>query len=126
MSETPERDDRRSTPRELAHFVAEIEVNGEKVGCGVSWDASGAGLLMKTHLSIEPQTEIVLRLFVPREKEPRRLKATVLRCEALPPREHPIWNHRVAISLHDPSPELQGIVQSLAKGPPRTEPPPKA
>ncbi len=125
MSETPERDDRRSAPRELAHFVAEIEVNGEKVGCGVSWDASGAGLLLKTHLGLEPQTEIVLRLFVPREPEPRRLQATVIRCEALPPSEHPIWNHRVALSLQDPSPELQALVQSLARGAPRSEPPPK-
>lgn len=126
MSETPERDDRRSAPRELAHFVAEIEVDGKTIGCGVSWDASGAGLLLKTHLSIEPNTEIVLKLFVPREKEPHRLRATISRCEPLPPHEHPIWNHRVAISLQDPSPELQAIVRSLAKGPPRSEPPPKA
>lgn len=115
MSETRERDDRRSTPRELAHFVAEIEVNGETVGCGVSWDASGAGLRLKTHLSLEPNTKIVLKLFVPREKDPRRLRATVLRCEPLPPPEHSIWNHRIAIALHDPSPELQRLVQDLAK-----------
>lgn len=115
MSETPERSDRRSSPRELAHFVAEIEENGKTVGCGVSWDASGAGLLLKTHLSIEPNTEIVLKLFVPREQEARRLRATILRCEPLPPQEHPIWNHRVAISLLDPSPELQGIIRSLAR-----------
>ena len=115
MSETPERSDRRSTPRELAHFVAEIEENGKTVGCGVSWDASAAGFSLKTHLRIEPNTEIVLKLFVPREKEARRLRATILRCEPLPPQEHPIWNHRVAISLLDPSPELQGIIRSLAK-----------
>ena len=115
MSETPERDDRRSAPRELAHFVAEIEVNGKTIGCGVSWDANEAGLLLKTHLRIEPNTAIVLKLFVPREREPRRLGATILRCEPLPPGEHSIWNHRVAISLHDPSPELQQIVKNLAK-----------
>jgi hypothetical protein len=118
MPESPERDDRRGAPREVAHLVAEIELNGATVGCGVSRDASGAGLLLLTHLNIPPATEIVLRLFMPREPDARRLPATVLRCEPIPPQAQLLWNHRIAISLHDPSPELQQLVSTLSKPPP--------
>jgi hypothetical protein len=107
--------DRRAAPREPAHLVTTIELNGKETGCGVSRDASGTGFLLLTHLDIPPATPLVLRVFVPREEEPRMIDATVIRSERIPPTEGLVWDYRVAVALGNPSPDLQELIHSLVK-----------
>ena len=111
----PEAKDKRLVPREPVHLVTEIELDGRQIGCGVSRDASGAGLLLLTQLSLAQGSEIALRLYVPREAEARLLKASVVRCERIPAVESVIWDYRVAVSFHDPPADLQQLVHSLTK-----------
>jgi hypothetical protein len=110
--------DRRATPREQVHLVATIELDGKEIGCGISRDASGSGLLLFTHLDIAQGTELTLRLFVPQEDEPRRVEAMVLRSERIRPQEEIVWAYRMALVLRDPPPDLQELVQRLTKRPP--------
>ncbi|HEY3498715.1 MAG TPA: PilZ domain-containing protein [Polyangiaceae bacterium] len=112
MSELKER---RSQPRELAHLVTTIEVDGKETGCGVSRDASGSGFLLLTHLDLQAGSKIVLRVFVPREEEPRRIAASVIRSERIPLPEGLVWDYRVAVALEDPSPDLQELVHGLVR-----------
>jgi hypothetical protein len=107
--------DKREAPRKPVHFVAVIELDGEEIGCGVSRDASGTGFLLLTRLNLAPGRELGLQVFVPREEDARRLKATVVRCEPIPPTSHIVWDYRVAVRIHDPPPDLKDIVQSLVK-----------
>jgi len=107
--------DKREAPREPVHLVTVIELDGEEIGCGVSRDASGAGFLLLTHLNLAPGRELVLQVFVPREEDPRRLQATVVRSERIPSTAGIVWDYRVAVRIHEPPPDLKDIVQSLVK-----------
>jgi hypothetical protein len=107
--------EKRSAPREPAHLVATIELGGKEIGCGVSRDASGSGFLLLTHIEIALGTEVALRVFVPGEAEPRKIQASVVRSERIPPQEHIVWDYRLALALRDPTPDLQELVRSLAK-----------
>jgi hypothetical protein len=112
MSDSTER---RAAPREPAHLVTTIDVDGKETGCGVSRDASGAGFLLLTHLDIAPATKLVLRVFVPGEEDPRAIAASVIRSERIPLVEGLVWDFRVAVALDTPDPALQALVHSLAK-----------
>jgi hypothetical protein len=112
----PEVKDKRLVPRDPVHLVTEIELDGRQVGCGVSRDASGAGLLLLTHLNLALGSEIALRLYVPPEADARLLKASVVRSERIPPVEGVVWDYRVAVAFHDPPADLQQLVHSLTKG----------
>jgi hypothetical protein len=107
--------DKRGVPREPVHLVTTIERDGAEIGCGVSRDANGRGFLLLSHLSIPPGAEITLRTFVPNEDEPRRLTASVLRCERTQPSENLVWDYRIAVAFRDPPPDLQALVLSLTK-----------
>jgi len=107
--------DKRLLPREPVHLVTEIELDGRQVGCGVSRDASGAGLLLLTHLNLAPGSEIALRLYVPPEAEARLLQASVVRSERIPTAEGIVWDYRVAVSFRDPPADLQRLVHALTK-----------
>jgi len=113
----PEVKDKRLLPREPVNFVTEIELAGQQTGCGVSHDASGGGLLLLTHLHPEPGNELALRLFVPGEREPRQLTASVVRCEPVPREEGIVWTYRVAVSFRNPPSDFQQLVQRLTKRP---------
>ena len=113
-----EPEDRRRAPREPAHLVVTIELDGKEIGCGISRDASGSGFLLFTHLDLAPGTEVAFKLFVPREDDPRALHATVLRSERIPPNEGIVWDYRVAVSLRDPPADLQELVQKVTRRPP--------
>ena len=112
MSEVKEK---RSSPREPVHLVAEIERDGKQVGCGVSRDANGSGLLLLTHLNLNVGSEVVLKVYVPRESEPRRLTGSVVRCEPIKANEGVVWDYRLAVALHDPPPDLQRVMESLTR-----------
>lgn len=112
----PEAKDKRLVPRETVHLVTEIELDGRQIGCGVSRDASGSGLLLLTHLNLEKGSEIALRLYVPPETDARLLKASVVRSERIPAAEGVVWDYRVAVSFRDPPADLQQLVHSLTKG----------
>ncbi|HYP76491.1 MAG TPA: PilZ domain-containing protein [Polyangiaceae bacterium] len=107
--------DKRLVPREPVHLVTEIELDGRQVGCGVTRDASGAGLLLLTHLNLAQGSEVALRLYVPPEAEARLLRASVVRCERIATAEGIVWDYRVAVSFRDPPPDLQQLVQALTK-----------
>ncbi len=111
----PEVKDKRLVPREPVHLVTEIELDGGQIGCGVSRDASGAGLLLLTHLNLAQGREIALRLYVPGEEDARRLRASVVRSERIPAAEGVVWDYRVAVSFHEPPADLQQLVHSLTK-----------
>src|SRR3954468_3983593 len=105
--------ERRTTERKVVHIVAEIEVDGAIVGCGVSRDASARGLLLLTHVELAPGSKITLRLLVPGESGPRLLPASIVRCEKIAPGDA-VWAHKLAIALDDPPPsDLEEIVDSL-------------
>lgn len=110
----PEAKEKRGVPREPVHLVAELELQGEQVGCGVSRDASGSGLLLLTHLNLEPGRKLVLKLFIPDESDARTLQATVVRCERIEARDV-VWDYRVALAFEQPPADLQTIVQGLSK-----------
>jgi hypothetical protein len=118
----PEAKDKRLVPREPVHLVTEIELEGRQIGCGVSRDASGAGLLLLTQLQLAPGSEVALKLYVPAEADARLLRASVVRCERIPAGESVVWDYRVAVSFYDPPADLQQLVHSLTK-PPSTVPP---
>ncbi|HET7541363.1 MAG TPA: PilZ domain-containing protein [Polyangiaceae bacterium] len=113
----PEVKDKRLVPREQVHLVTEIDLEGQQTGCGVSHDASGAGLLLLTHLHPEPGSELTLRLYIPGEAEARRLSASVVRCEPIPAAEAIVWTYRVAVSFRNPPSDLQQLVRALTKRP---------
>jgi hypothetical protein len=106
-------DDKRVAPREPVHFVAEVEVDGQRLGCGISRDASGVGLLLLTEAELVVGNRLVLRLYIPREEQPRMLQASVVRCEKIPITERVIWPYRVGLKLDQPPDDLQQIVASL-------------
>jgi PilZ domain len=107
-------DDRRVTERKVVHFVAEIEVDGAIIGCGVSRDASHRGLLLLTHVDLAPGRKITLRLLAPGESGPRTLPASVVRREKMAPGEA-VWAHKIAVALDDPPPDLEELVDRLTK-----------
>jgi hypothetical protein len=107
--------DKRIAAREPVHLVAEIEVDGKPSGCGVSRDASGAGLMLMTHLNLTPGQTVALKLYVPGEAEARRIQAAVVRSEHIPRAEGAVWAYRVAVALEDPPPDLQMLVQTLSR-----------
>ena len=115
--------DKREAPRKPVHLVAVVEVDGQEVGCGVSRDASGTGFLLLTDLNLATGRELVLSVFVPPEEDPRRLKATVVRSERIPPTERVVWGYRVAVRIQDPPPDLRDIVERLVKSRFSTSPP---
>jgi hypothetical protein len=88
MSDSTER---RAAPREPAHLVTTIEVDGKETG------------------------KLVLRVFVPGEEDPRAIAASVIRSERIPLVEGLVWDFRVAVALDTPDPALQALVHSLAK-----------
>ena len=109
------RSERRLAARKLAHFVAEIEANGSRLGCAVSKDASARGLLLLTRADLAPTTRVVLHLWVPGESAPRALQGAVVRLEPIPPGESMIWSYRLAVSLDAPPVDLARIIEALAK-----------
>jgi PilZ domain-containing protein len=114
--------DRREAPREPAHLVVTIELDGKEIGCGVSRDASGTGFLLFTHLDLAPGALVSFKLFVPHEEEPRALDASVIRSERIPPNEGIVWDYRVAVALRNPPADLQELVQKFTRRPPPLNP----
>jgi hypothetical protein len=105
--------EKRAAKREPVHFVAEIELDGQRLGCGVSRDASGMGLLLMTEAEPEIGSKVMLRLYVPGEGEPRVLQASVVHSEKIPIAERAVWAYRVGVKLVQPPEDLQQIVASL-------------
>jgi hypothetical protein len=105
--------EKRRAKREAAHFVAEIQLDNQRLGCGVSRDASGVGLLLMTDVEPAVGSGLILRLYVPREAQPRVLTATVVRCEKVPIAERGVWHYRVGVKLDQPPEDLQQIAASL-------------
>jgi hypothetical protein len=96
-------------------LVAEIEIGGERLGCGVSRDASASGLLLLARTDLEPGTRVKLRVWVPGEDEPRELGGEVVRRETMRPGDSPIWSHKLAVSLDEPPVDLEQVIDALAK-----------
>jgi hypothetical protein len=107
--------ERRKDSRKPAHFVAEIENDGEVVACAVSRDASARGLLLLTHASPDAGSELRFRLYVPDEPSARELSGQVVRVEKMAPGESDLWSHRVAVQLNNPPADLEQLVDMLAK-----------
>jgi hypothetical protein len=107
--------DKRVAPREPVHFVAELELGGERLGCGVSRDASRAGLLLLTHVEPPVGSKLSLRLYVPHEEDARMLAATVVRCEKIPATERVVWAYRLGVQLADAPDDLQHVIDTLMK-----------
>jgi hypothetical protein len=96
-------------------LVAEIETGGERLGCGVSRDASASGLLLLARTDLPAGTRVMLRVWVPGEDEPRELGGEVVRLEPLRPGDSPIWSHKIAVSLDEPPVDLEQIIDALAR-----------
>jgi hypothetical protein len=107
--------ERRLAARKAAHFVAEIETNGSRLGCGVSSDASPRGLLLLARADLAPGTKVVLHLWVPGEEAPRALDGSVVRRETIRPGESMIWSHKIAVSLDAPPVDLERVIEALVK-----------
>jgi len=107
--------ERRVATRRPAHLVAEIETGGERLGCGVSRDASASGLLLLARTDLAAGTRVMLRVWVPGEDEPRELGGEVVRRETLHPGESAIWKFKLAVSLDEPPVDLEQIIDALAK-----------
>jgi hypothetical protein len=107
--------ERRLAARRAAHFVAEIEANGTRLGCGVSSDASASGLLLLARADLMPGTRVVLHLWVPGESAPRALDGSVVRRETISPGERMIWSFRIAVALDTPPVDLEQVIDALAR-----------
>jgi hypothetical protein len=121
MSSTP--NERRMATRHIAYLAAEIELKGEIVGCGLSWDVSTTGFLLVTRRELHIGDELVLRLRVPKEAGPRRLEGFVVRCEPLPAEHRDLWRFEAGISLRSPPADLDVIVQRVSRGCASSRPP---
>ncbi len=117
--------ERRIAVRHVAHFVAEIEIEGHSTGCSITRDASTVGFSLLTRKRMEVGQRLVLRMYVPEEPDPRVLNATVVRCDGLPVGQRDFWTHAVAVTIHAPPPDLDGLILRLSKRLP-SEPPPSA
>ncbi len=60
-------------------------------------------------------SKLVLRLYVPREDEPRVLDATVVRTEKISPVEGLVWSYRIGIHLDEPPADMQDVIESIVK-----------
>ena len=107
--------ERRLAARKAAHFVAEIETDGRRLGCGVSSDASSHGLLLLARTALASGTDVVIHLWVRGEAVPRALAATVVRCETIPPGDSTIWTHKIGVSLAAPPADLEQVIDNLVK-----------
>lgn len=107
--------DKRVAPREPVHFVAEMELDGERLGCGVSRNASGSGMLLLTLVEPPVGSKLVVRLYVPRESQPRVLDATVVRTEKVLPTEGLVWLFRIGVHLDSAPADLQDVISSIVK-----------
>jgi len=114
--------ERRALPREPAHLAAVIELEGREIGCGISRDASGSGLLLFTHVHIAEGSAVTLQLFFPQEEQPRRVDASVIRTERTRPEERIVWDYRMAVALRNPPGDLQELVQRITRPPPGAAP----
>jgi hypothetical protein len=111
----PDPNDKRGLPREVVHLVAQMELEGREIGCGVSRDASGGGLLLLSDVDVPIGSKLTLKVFIPKQDEPRVLMASVIRCEPIPAAEKAIWGYRLGVAFETSAPDLQQIVQSLGK-----------
>jgi len=111
-------EEKRGERREPVHLVTTIELDGKEIGCGVSRDASGSGFLLFTHADIALGAQVTLCVFVPGEDGQRRLEASVLRSERIPPSEGIVWNYRMAVAFRDPPADLPELLRRLTKRPP--------
>ena len=109
-----QRKERRVAPRREAYVVAEIEIDGAVVDCGVSRDASAKGLLLLSRGVIVPGSAITLHLYMPGKDDRRTLSASVVRCEKIPPKERELWSHRIAVSILDPPDDFQSLIEMLS------------
>lgn len=107
--------EKRSAPRESVHVVAEMDLDGQRLGCGVSRDASGAGLLLLTYVAPDVGSHLVLHLHVPGQTDARLLEATVVRSEAIPLTERGLWSYRVGVKFEQPPADMQDVIESLTK-----------
>jgi PilZ domain-containing protein len=107
--------ERRHAARKSAHFVAEIETAGLRIGCGISRDASARGLLLLARTALASRTEIVIHLRVPGEEAPRALKASVVRWETIPPGDSALWTHKIGVLLEAPPADLEQVIDRLVK-----------
>lgn len=116
--------ERRTAPRRIAYLAAEIEVDGEVLGCGLSWDASATGLLLVTQRPLNVGEEVLLRVRVLKEERPRQLEGRVVRCDLLPSERRDLWKFEAGIELRNPPTDLESIVRHAADGYSSKWPPP--
>jgi hypothetical protein len=109
--------EKRSAPREAVHFVTEIELDGQRLGCGVSRDASGAGLLLLTYVEPAVGSHLTLHLHLPAEPEAaaRVLEATVVRTESIPLAERALWSYRIGVQFEQPPDDMQELIASVVR-----------
>ncbi len=107
--------DKRAASREPVHFVAELVLDDQHIGCGVSRNASGNGLLLLTHLGLAVGQEVLLRLYVPGENEPRTLRATIARSESIGVSEGLVWAYRAGVHFAEPPRDLQTVIENLTR-----------
>ncbi len=111
--------ERRASERHTAHVLAEFEVDGRRMDCGISVDASATGLLLLTRTKLTVGQELPLRILVPGERAARCLVGRVARCERLPFNQRDLWHYRVAIAMMNPPADLGSVVARLSKDLPR-------
>jgi PilZ domain len=109
--------DRRGEPRRSAGVVVEIKLDGTFVTCGVSRDASAAGLLLMTQKDLEPGAKVEVRLWFGKQETPFSTSASVVRCERIAPQKAELWSYEVAVALDDRPPGFDAILETLEKHP---------
>jgi hypothetical protein len=97
--------------------VAEVELEQDYVTCGVSRDASPAGLLLMTQKALEPGAKVKLRLWFGTSESPFSTNASVVRCEKIEARKAELWSYEVAVALDEPPPNFDAILEALEKYP---------
>jgi hypothetical protein len=95
--------------------VTEIDLDGRRLGCGVSRNASGTGLLLMMDRAVPVSSKLVLRIYLPGQEDARALAAYVVRCERIPVGERRVWGYKVGVQLEEPPEDFQQLVDSLSK-----------
>src|SRR5689334_20980000 len=97
--------DRRGETRRSASVIAEVELDGAVITCGVSRDATTAGLLLMTLKPLEAGAKVTLRLWFGEQDPPFSTGASVVRCEKIAARKVEVWSYEIAVTLDNRPPD---------------------
>jgi hypothetical protein len=105
--------DRRRGARHLACFPVQERVADAKPRTAMIRELSVVGAQILTQTKREPGTELSLSLYVEEGRDPRDVRAKVIRCER---RENGgVWPYLVVVEFHEKLSDLESEIKAMAE-----------